>query len=180
MFKLKENREIETGRLILRGFQREDLGSFADIMGEDRVGKQLPRGEGYTYQEVEKWLEGILKTWEEKEYGIWAVEEKNSQQFIGYCGLNRIEELGEFEVLYAYGPDHWKKGFATEAASAVLHYAFKILGLKKVVGLARPDNYGSIKVLEKNGLKYLETMEIFGLTCRYYELESGEYLKEAH
>lgn len=165
-----QNKELETNRLYLRHFKAEDLEEYSRIMGQDEVGQWLPRGRGYTKEEVGKFLDNIAKHWQEKGYGIWAVIEKDSGKIIGHCGLNYVKQNDEVEVLYGFGKEYWGFGYATEAAKAALTFGSEKIGLDRIVAFAKTDNIASRKVIEKIGLKYIKDIEIFGMICAYYEL----------
>ena len=70
------------------------------------------------------------------------------------CGLIKRAELENVDIGYAFLPRFWLKGYAVEAAAAVKAYARDVLGLKRLVAITDPANQGSIRVLEKIGLKY--------------------------
>jgi RimJ/RimL family protein N-acetyltransferase len=76
--------------------------------------------------------------------------------------LKYLEELGEVDVAYRLMPSHWGLGLATEAAFASVRYGFADLGLKRIIGLVMPENIGSVRVLEKAGLRYTETVTFWG------------------
>lgn len=167
---------LETERLYLRYFDVEkDLEDYADIMGEYEVGKWLPKGEGHTLKETERFMNYMVKHWEKFNYGIWAVVDKETDCLLGHCGLNYVKDLSEVEVLYAFGKHARGKGYATEAARATLEYAFKQMDLDSVIGLTKLTNTASMNVLEKIGLKYIKDMEIFNLDCKYFKITKEEY-----
>lgn len=167
---------IETERLYLRHFNLEkDLEAYTLIMGEDEVGKWLPKGEGHTLEETERFMNYILKHWEKYNYGIWAVVDKESDCLLGHCGLNFISDLSETEVLYAFGKHARGKGYATEAAKASLKYAFEKLDFDHIIALAKHLNKASINVIEKLGLKYIKDIELFGLELKYFNITKEEY-----
>lgn len=167
---------IETERLYLRHFDiKKDLKAYADIMGEDEVGKWLPKGEGHTIEETERFMNYILKHWEKFNYGIWAVVDKETDCLLGHCGLNFIKDLSETEVLYAFGRHARGKGYATEAAKASLKYAFEELDFDHIIALAKPLNKASINVIEKLGLKFVKDMELFGMEVKYFNITKEEY-----
>jgi len=163
------NNELETERLYLRHFKPEDIDEYSKIMGQHEVGQWLPRGRGYTREETERFMAYIAKHWEEKGYGIWAVAEKRSGKIIGHCGLNYVQQNDETEVLYAFGKQYWGRGYATEAAKAALEFGFDTAGLDRIVAFAKTDNAASRRIIEKIGLKYIKDIEIFGMTCAYYQ-----------
>jgi ribosomal-protein-alanine N-acetyltransferase len=73
-----------------------------------------------------------------------------------------MEELDEVDVAYRLLPAYWGQGLATEAAQASVRYGFAKLGLKRIIGLAMPENIASIRVLEKAGLHYTEEVSFWG------------------
>lgn len=170
--------KIETERLYLRQFDIEkDLKEYAEIMGEYEVGKWLPKGEGYTLEETERFMNYIFAHWDKFNFGIWAVVEKDTGILLGHCGLNYIKELDEVEVLYALGKHARGKGYATEAAKAVLQYGFKELKLDHIIGLTKLDNTASMNILKKIGLKYIKNIEIFNIEATYFDIVREEYEK---
>ena len=168
---MKNINKITTERLILRKFNKNDLDDFSVIIGKDEIGKQLPKGEGYTRKEAEKWLENIKNIWEDKNYGTWAVIKKETGDLIGHCGLNPVDELDEIEVLYAIDPVYWGKGYATEAASKTVDYGLEVIGLDNIIGLTKIGNRASERVLEKSGLIYIKEIDIFDMRCKLFELQ---------
>jgi len=162
--------ELETERLILRHFTSDDVGVYHTILGDDEVGKWLPKGEGYTLDEVEGWIEKIRRHWEKHGFGVWALMRRDNGTFIGSCGLRILEETGEVEVLYEIARGEWGKGYATEASRAAVEFGFEVVGLEKIIGLTKPKNVASYRVLEKAGLRFCREAEYFGFVCRYYSI----------
>lgn len=87
-------------------------------------------------------------------FGMYAVTLKNSGEIIGVCGLIRREGLDDPDIGYAYLPRYWSKGYASEAASAVIAYERQTHGVRRVVAIVAPHNQASINVLQKIGLRY--------------------------
>ena len=83
---------------------------------------------------------------------------KSTGEQIGFAGLKYLDELGEVDVAFRLMPTHWGLGLATEVARASVHFGFTDLGLKQIVGLVMPENVASVRVLEKTGLHYVETV----------------------
>ncbi len=167
---------IETERLYLRHFDIEkDLEAYADIMGEYEVGRWLPKGEGHTLEETERFMNYMVKHWEKYNYGIWAVVDKETDCLLGHCGLNFIKDISETEVLYVFGKHARGKGYATEAAMASLKYGFEEIGLDHIIALSKPLNKASINVIEKLGLKFVKDMELFKMEVKYFSITKDEY-----
>ena len=100
--------------------------------------------------------ERIQKEFKEKPYGFWAVEVKNGAPFIGFVGLHYLDPIELpthftpcVEIGWRLAFDHWGKGYAFEAASKVLEYAFQTLNLKEIVAYTDVNNMRSRKVMEK-------------------------------
>ena len=81
---------------------------------------------------------------------------------IGMCGLLKRDTLPDVDVGYALRPAFWAKGYAFEAASAVLAHGREAFGLRRIVAITSPDNVGSKALLEKLGLRYEETLSLSG------------------
>lgn len=94
--------------------------------------------------------------------GRWAIIEKRTNSFIGWAGLKFITEpisgkTKYYDLGYRLIKKYWGKGYASEAAEACLAYGFKNLGLTEIYGMTQIGNLASIKVLEKTGLRRIET-----------------------
>lgn len=112
------------------------------------------------YVERLDWLDSdrvyrrTMKMYEERDYGFWAVILSGTGRFAGLCGLldQHVDGCHELEVGYHLLPEYRGRGLATEAARAVMDYAFRTLGKKRVISIILPDNDASIGVAKKNGL----------------------------
>jgi RimJ/RimL family protein N-acetyltransferase len=76
--------------------------------------------------------------------------------------LKYLDELGEVDVAFRLMRTHWGLGLATEVALASVRFGFADLGLKRIIGLVMPENIASVRVLEKTGLRYAETVMFWG------------------
>lgn len=157
------NFEKYTERLFLRPLRWGDLDEYYEIMKKDEVCVWLGGGRGKTYEEVELLIATDLKQWQEKGYGVWGVIHRKTGKLLGHCGLGFLKETGEVEILYAFDPQYWGYGFATESAIVALNYAFEEAKLEGIIALAKPDNKRSINVINKLGLKPIGVKEYFGL-----------------
>jgi len=91
-------------------------------------------------------------------FGFYIVELRESQIPIGICGLVRRDFLDDVDIGYALLPQYWAKGYAYEAASAVMAYGTGVLGLKRLIAITSSDNHSSARVLEKLGMRYERMM----------------------
>ena len=143
---------LETDRLVLRHLE---LGVHPNDAGKVTDGT-LSREE--TLEELEWFAD---RHPEHPQLGLWATIHKPSGRFIGRCGLLpwTIEGRPEVEVAYLLAQAYWGQGLATEAATAIVHYACTPLGYSRLICLIDPANLASIRVAERIGLRLEETME---------------------
>jgi ribosomal-protein-alanine N-acetyltransferase len=163
--------EIETSRLRLRMFTPDDLDALSAITGDAEVMKYLGTSGPRTREKTKTTIDAILRHWSEHGFGIWALEHKRDQRLIGWCGLQMLEKTPEIEVAYLLAQDYWNQGLATEAARASIEYAFRELKLRRIVAIARPENVGSYRVMEKAGMKYERDAHYYNVDVVYYAIE---------
>lgn len=146
---------IETERLILRTWEKEDAESYHQINQDPKVIEHL-RG-SLTRKEVNSFIIAANEHQNKHGYSLWAVELKETGELIGFIGLNYTDWDAHFtptvEVGWRLGSKYWGKGYATEGAKAALEYGFKHSKLKEIVSFTVPANLRSIKVMKKIGLK---------------------------
>ncbi len=161
---------LETNRLILRELNPSDAKSFYDLNSNPNVIKYTGNS---AFESVEKARE-FLENYQDymlNGYGRWAVIEKTTNKFIGWCGLKFGEMENETDIGFRFFEEEWNKGYATESAVACVRYGFENLKLKCIIGRAMKENISSIKVLEKIGLKYEKDIEFDGKEAVIYKIE---------
>lgn len=146
---------IETQRLILRAWQDRDIQPFAQMNADPQVMKYFP-----ATLDSEKSLhlyQRVTSLMDSQGWGWWALERKDSGEFIGATGLMTAEFDAWFtpalEVGWRLAKKHWRKGYATEAAAAALDYANNTLHVSEVVSFTSVTNKPSIGVMEKIGMQ---------------------------
>lgn len=85
---------------------------------------------------------------------FFLVERKEDHVPIGICGLVKRDSLEDVDIGFAFLPKYWAKGYAYEAASAVMTYGKGTLGLNRIVAITTQDNHASAKLLKKIGLQF--------------------------
>ncbi len=144
---------LETPRLVLREMSLDDLDFVAAMLAHPEVMRYYPKC--YSRDEAEVWIERQMRRYERHGHGLWLAIEKATGQPVGQVGLliQHVRGVEEKEVAYLIHRPFWRRGFATEAGTAVRDYAFDVLGRQRVVALIRPENLPSIGVARKLGLK---------------------------
>ena len=164
---------LETERLRLRALQQSDFAELLAMLNDPLVMRYYPStlDEGAT----QVWIDRVLQSYAERQYGLWVVERKSSGEFVGQCGLllQEVDGLAEIEVAYLFKSAHWHQGYATEAARACRDYAFSKLGASTVISLIRPANLPSRAVAERNGMTVEKTTIFRGLEALIYRVHSA-------
>ena len=140
---------IETERLILRGWREDDHAGLAE-MGHDA---DVTRFTGGTRTDSESWrmLAMQIGHWALLGCGLFAVEERATGSFVGYCGPWRPHGWPDGEIGYSLARAHHGKGYATEAARASLAFAYEELGWPTAISLIDAGNHASQGVARKLG-----------------------------
>ena len=146
---------IETERLILRTWQKEDAKAYFQINQDPKVIEFL-RGP-LTREQVQDFIQYVRHHGEQYGYTTWAVELKETGVLMGFIGLNYVDWPAHFtpavEIGWRLGSQYWGKGYATEGAKAALAYGFEQCNLHEIVAFTVPANIRSIRVMEKIGLE---------------------------
>lgn len=145
---------IATSRLRLRQWRDEDLPAFAAMNADPRVMEHFPARLSRT--ESDAVVGRIREHFAKHGFGLWAVEVPAAAPFIGYVGLAVPRFEAHFtpcvEIGWRLAANHWGRGYATEAAAAVLDHAFARLGLDEVVSFTVAANRRSWMVMERLGM----------------------------
>ncbi len=176
--------EFETSRLRLRQWQKSDFESFAALNADPRVMQHFP--EPLSRQASNEMAEKIRTLIKQRGWGFWAVEVKDTEPFIGFCGLHVPIATLPFspcvEIGWRLSSTHWGKGYASEAARGALHVAFQQLGLSEIVSFTTVGNRRSRRVMERIGMNYSGEFEHPGLPERsplrphvLYRLQRGQW-----
>lgn len=166
---------ITTSRLILRAFAGDDVEAMYDILNQEEVLRYFPPTDPPSQERVRKMILGLLRHWDERGYGLWAVESRTDGALLGRCGLQHLPETEEVEVDFILGKPHWGQGFATEAGRASVQYGFEELGVERLVGIVHVENRASQRVLEKLGMERIEQKQFFGIECYRYLVDRPSY-----
>jgi ribosomal-protein-alanine N-acetyltransferase len=165
----KEDR-IFTERLLMRRLGIDDLDDFYAIMRKEEVVVWLGGSAGKTRDETRATIEKYAAQWEEKGYGVCGVFDRQTGELLGDCGLNFLKETDEVEVMYAFHPEYWGRGYATEAAAAAVEYAFKTARLDRIIVLSKADNARSKNVIRKLKFQPIGIKRYFGMDLLCYEM----------
>ena len=178
---MPQPRTVETERLILRQFEERDADDIA-FYADPVVMRFLPRGPEDPSKVKEFFTKVLARSrdaWSRHGFGMWAVELKQSGHVIGHCGLQHLDGGEEVEVFYLLDKPHWNQGMATEATKAALRFGFDVARLPRIVAIAMPENVGSLRVMEKAGLRYEGPAVHYKINCVKYGLSREQHRRGA-
>jgi RimJ/RimL family protein N-acetyltransferase len=151
--------EPETDRIWLRQWRPEDREPFAELCADPEVMEFLSgrRDSATAFAAIDKWSALIS----ERGWGFWAIEVKQTSEFIGFVGLQVPAEGHPFlpcvEIGWRLARQHWGRGYATEGARESLRVAFELLELPAIIATTALGNTRSRMVMERLGMKGPET-----------------------
>jgi RimJ/RimL family protein N-acetyltransferase len=153
--------EVETKRLRLRQWQAADREPFAALNADPRVMVFFPSP--LTRRDSDALADRCQSLIEERGWGFWAAELKNTRTFIGFVGLHTPAAELPFspcvEIGWRLAFQHWGQGLATEAATQALRIGFDVLGLWEIVSFTALANRKSRAVMERLGMRESGTCE---------------------
>jgi ribosomal-protein-alanine N-acetyltransferase len=146
---------LETDRLTLHRFSTQDAPFIVGLLNEPSFLRYIGDKGVRTEADACRYLEaGPLASYERFGFGLYRVDLKEIGEPVGMCGLLRRDWLPDADIGFAFLPQFWAKGYAFEAASAVLAHARDVLGLERVVAITSPDNEASMALLAKLGFRF--------------------------
>ena len=160
---------LETSRLKLRPFVPSDTADVQSMAGDYELAKMtLNIPHPYPPGAAEKWISTHQKNWESWEQVTWAVCLSKDDKLIGCVGLVINGKHYRGSLGYWIGFSHWKNGFCTEAATAVVDFGFQHLKLHRIEATHLTKNPASGAVMRKIGMKHEGTMH-------HYVLKNGVF-----
>ena len=146
----------ETERLLLRSWRDEDLAPFAAMNADPVVMEHFPST--LTRRESDALVVRITAQLDDLGYGLWALEVRDSGEFVGFTGLALQTFPAHFtpavEVGWRLAQSAWGHGYATEAALAALEYGFTVAGLDEIVSMTAATNVRSQRVMQRIGMTH--------------------------
>jgi RimJ/RimL family protein N-acetyltransferase len=146
---------LDTDRLTLRPLSEADAEFILGLLNEPSFLQFIGDRGVRTLEDARAYIRhGPLASYATFGFGLLLVVRKADQVSIGICGLLKREGLPDVDVGFAFLPAFWRQGYAMEAASAVMDHGKAAFGLTRIVAITQPDNPGSIRILEKLGLRF--------------------------
>ena len=170
---------IETERLLLRGWRDGDIEPYARLCADPEVMRFIGNGSTLTPEGSGEQISRFLRHWEERGFGLWALEERESGAFVGFAVLVHQEEWTEGEHRTEVG---WRldrafcgRCLATEAAKASVSHGLEHIGLERIISIIQPENGASRRVAEKAGLTLRGETRWRDTPVVWYAIDRGEW-----
>ncbi len=159
---------LTTERLTLRGLEARDFCAYAEMMADPQVTRYLGAGQPLSREDAWRQLAMFIGHWHLRGFGLWAVENRATGEFLGRIGCIQPEGWPGFEVGYTLARAHWGHGYAQEGARAALDFAHRVLVKRGVISLIRRANLPSIFVATALGARLTGQVEFFGSETDVY------------
>ncbi len=172
---------LETKRLIIREYTQGDFDALYEILSDAETMKYYPKP--YDENGVNRWINWCIDSYQKHGFGLWALELKETGEFIGDCGISMQNIDGEMlhEIGYHINKKHWRKGYAKEACSAVKDWFFENTTHDSVYSYMNQENLPSYSTAAANGMTRIkayhdgtEALYVYRITRPEWERERNE------
>jgi RimJ/RimL family protein N-acetyltransferase len=162
---------IHTERILLRASEPEDLDPYAAMNADLETMAHL----GGPIDKVATWrlMASPLGHWHLRGFGMWAVQDRATGEFLGRAGLYEQHGWPGIEVAGSLKRTPWGAGLAIEAGQAVLDFAATVVQAPEVISVIRPENAASMKAAARLGLTYDRTEIVGDIEQLIYRTEPG-------
>ena len=167
---------LETARLVLRTYTFDDFNALYAILSDAETMRHYPKP--YDEERTMRWIAWSMNNYQTYGFGLWAIELKESGEFIGDCGITMQNIDGELlpEIGYHICKDYWRQGYAKEAASAVRDWLFEHTDFDAVYSYMNHTNVASYSTAASVGMKRIkEYTDSQGMVCYVYRLLRSEW-----
>lgn len=161
---------LETSRLWLRPVERGDVAGLVDLFNEPTVRRYLWDDEVVAEATVVQVVERSSSSAVESGYGIWLYGPKGDPRFVGFTGFHPFHDPPQLELIYGQAPTVCGRGFATEAAQAVIDHGFEVLGMARIQMSTDVPNRASVAVMERLGARFRKRTEDGLAGTLFYEI----------
>jgi len=146
---------LQTERLTLRRLSPDDAEFILDLLNQPSFLRYIGDKGVRNLDDAINYIQtGPVASYEQHGFGLYLVELKEIRAPIGMCGLLKRDTLPDADIGFAFLPQYWSRGYALEAAEAVMEYGREKFGLQRIVAITSLDNESSISLLQKLGMKF--------------------------
>lgn len=164
---------LHTARLRLEPVTEQHYEAMHAMNSDSEVMTYLNAGQPETEEHTRAAVARIMGRWAEGGYSWWALMRKDDEVMVGMACLQHLggDRTQPHEIGWRLARAGWGKGYASEAASAIVAHAFEVVKAPFVVAVAHPGNAASIKVMTRLGMRYTGMEKHYDLDSVVYRLD---------
>ncbi|MBU8977275.1 MULTISPECIES: GNAT family N-acetyltransferase [unclassified Lysobacter] len=151
---------LQTQRLSLRQMEPRDAPFILELLTDPAFLANIGDRGVHDLDSAGEYIDRWRANYARDGYGMWLIELRGTDELIGMAGIVRRDTLPSPDIGYALLPRHRSKGYAVETCGAVRDYAMQVLGMPELLAIVSPGNAASVKVLERIGLRFKETVRM--------------------
>lgn len=165
--------ELETTRLRLEPYRHEHYDGLRAMENDPEIMRYISNGIVKTPEETRANIERVMQRWQQYGFSWWAIREKQTDSVVGAACLQHLanQDGAPLEIGWRLNASVHGKGYATEAAQAMIKFAIEQVGARYLVAVADPANDASQRVMQRLGMKYKGIEKHYDVPCVVYELE---------
>lgn len=163
---------LQTNRLCTRFVTPDDVKLWTEFYTSPEATEYFPPSDLPNEEKAKQWINRLLDRYAKRRYGLQALHKKDTNEFVGQCGLllQEVDGVQELEVGYHILRKHWGNGYAPEAAKRFLDHAFENNLTESVISIIDTRNIRSQRVADKNGLIREKQTQWMGLDVYVYRM----------
>ena len=169
---------LETPRLRLLPWQPDDWLQLKPIAQDPEVMRYISDGQPWPDERIREFVARQVAGVEARGFCFWRLIDKNTQEMIGFCGLQPMVDTQDIEIGWWLARAWWGKGLATEAAREAMRDAFERARLQRIVAVAQPENLASVHIMEKLGMRFERETTRRGFRVVLYQIGGSPLLQQ--
>jgi RimJ/RimL family protein N-acetyltransferase len=164
--------DLETARLKLEPYNDAHYEGLRVMDSDPNVMRYITKGIVKTPEDTWEGIRRVQARWDKYGFSWWAIKEKSSNVIVGAACLQHLANMNEapLEIGWRLVPKHNGKGYATEAAKAIIEFAAEQVRATYLVAVADPENRPSQRVMQRLGMTYKAIEQHYDVPCVVYEL----------
>lgn len=168
---------LQTARLTLEPITEQHYEGLRKLNSDPLVMHFLNGGTPETEEATRAMIARVMTAWAAWGYSWWALIASDSGELVGAACLQHLDRdpAKPREIGWRLASEAWGKGYASEAARAIVEFAFEVVGADELYAVADPDNAASIKVMERLGMRYVGIETYYDEPCATYRLDRAGY-----
>lgn len=162
------NHEITTGRLRLRPLRPAEGDALHALWTAPRVRRFLWDDRVVPREQTDAILRQSVEWFDRRGYGLWSIRPAAGSTLLGFGGFWEFRDPPDLELILGLAPDHWGRGYATEAGLALIRHGFRALGFPEIRGSTDAPNRDSVRLMRRLGMEFQRREVVDGLDTVFH------------